>query len=55
MGLPATLVTSALYTLARVGVGAAVTDDIPRLLRSPALDFDHFATAHRDAWQGSPR
>ncbi len=50
MGLPTTLVTSTLYTLARFGVGAAVTEDIPRVLGHPATDFHHFATAHRHAW-----
>lgn len=55
MGVPTTLITSALYTLARFGVGAAVTDDVLRLLGRPAVDFGQFAAAHRDDWKGSPR
>lgn len=54
MALPTTLVTSTLYTLARFGIGATVTDDIPCLLGRPATDFHHFATAHQAAWKPGP-
>ena len=51
MGVPATVVTSVLYSLARVGIGARVTSDVERILRRPATDFREFALAHRAVWE----
>lgn len=44
------LATSLLYCLARVGIGARVSDDIPTVLHRPAHDIHRFAADHRDTW-----
>ena len=50
MPLGVTVATSVLYTLARFGVGARVTDDVARVLGRPPTDFRTFAEQHRSAW-----
>jgi uncharacterized protein YbjT (DUF2867 family) len=43
-------VTSVLYTLARLGVGSRVTDDVSTVLGRAATTFARFAHDHRAAW-----
>lgn len=44
------VVTLGIYTAARFGMAAALTDDVPRLTGRPAIDFADFALAHREVW-----
>jgi hypothetical protein len=39
-----------LYTLARLGVGSRVTDDVSTVLGRAATTFARFAHDHRAAW-----
>lgn len=50
MPLGITVATSVLYTLARLGVGSRVTDDVSRVLHRPATDLRTFLEHHRSAW-----
>ena len=50
MGIPTTVATSVLYSLARLGIGARVTGDVERVLGRPATDFREFALDHRAVW-----
>lgn len=45
-----TAATSVLYTLARAGVGARVSDDVSDVLGRPARDIRRFAADHRTMW-----
>jgi uncharacterized protein YbjT (DUF2867 family) len=49
MSVPTLAVTSALYTLARIGVGARVTEDTARILARSATSFETFARRTHDA------
>ncbi|GAA4735795.1 NAD(P)H-binding protein [Actinomycetospora chibensis] len=55
-GMPAGLIaaTSVLYTLARAGIGARVSDDVEELLGRPARDILRFAQDHRSTWTSTP-
>jgi len=50
MSAGTTAVTSALYTLARVGVGSRVGDDLGGVLGRAPRDIDEFARDHRAVW-----
>jgi uncharacterized protein YbjT (DUF2867 family) len=55
-GMPAGLIaaTSVLYTLARVGIGARVSDDVEEILGRPAGDIHRFAEDYRATWVPAP-
>lgn len=44
------VVTLGIYTAARFGLGAGLTDDVERVTGRPAIDFATFARDCRDAW-----
>lgn len=50
MDVPTTVVTSVLYSLARIGIGSRVTGDVGRILGRPATDFERFVVDNRAAW-----
>lgn len=43
-------VTLGIYTAARFGLAASLTDDVVRITGRPPIDFVTFARDHRDAW-----
>ncbi len=45
------LITVVLYTTARLGLAAGVTDDFPRLLGRPPLILRQYITDYRGAWE----
>jgi hypothetical protein len=45
-------VTLGIYTAARFGLAAGLTDDVPRLVGRPAIDFATFAQDSAGAWRG---
>jgi uncharacterized protein YbjT (DUF2867 family) len=47
-------VTTAIYTTARLGLAAALTDDVRTVLGREPLDFAEFAHRERDAWIPAP-
>lgn len=49
-------VTLGIYTAARFGLAAALTDDVRRLTGRPPIDFADFAIAYREVWErpGAP-
>lgn len=47
---PTIVVTSALYTLARIGIGARVGDGVPSALGRPATDLTTYITRTRAQW-----
>ena len=51
-GMPAGMiaVTIGVYTAARFGLAAGLTDDVKRVTGRPPIDFAAFARDHRDAW-----
>lgn len=51
-GMPTTMiaVTLGLYTAARFGLAAGLTDDVERITGRPPTDFSTFAHDHRAAW-----
>ncbi len=51
-GMPTTMiaVTLGLYTAARFGLAAGLTDDVERITGRPPTDFATFAHDHRAAW-----
>ncbi len=55
-GMPTAMiaVTLGIYTAARFGLAAALTDDVERVTGRPAIDFATFARDHRDAWASPP-
>lgn len=44
-------VTLGIYTAARFGMAATLTDDVHRLTGCPPIDFVDFAAAYRDVWE----
>jgi uncharacterized protein YbjT (DUF2867 family) len=44
-------VTLGIYTAARLGLATGLTDDVPRLVGRPALDFATFARDTADVWR----
>lgn len=52
LGMPAgmALVTSAIYTTARLGLAAGLTDDVRTVLGRPPIDFVDFAHRERHVW-----
>ena len=44
------LVTTAIYTAARLGQAAGLTDDVAAILGRPPISFAEFADRERDAW-----
>jgi hypothetical protein len=44
-------VTLGIYTMARLGLAAALTDDVRALTGRAPLDFRAFARDHAAAWQ----
>lgn len=48
---PFVLLTIALYTTARLGLAAAVTDDLPRLLGRPPTSLRRYIEDYRGAWE----
>ncbi|MEP0549150.1 MAG: SDR family oxidoreductase [Rhodothermales bacterium] len=48
--LPFVLVMTGIYTVARLGLAARVTDDLAALLGRPATSFATFAADYRAAW-----
>ncbi len=55
-GMPAAMiaVTLGIYTAARFGLAAGLTDDVERLTGRPPISFDTFARDHSDAWAPRP-
>lgn len=47
------LVTAAIYTAARLGQAAGLSDDVSTVLGRPALSFEEFAQRERAAWSPS--
>ncbi len=47
---PFVLLTIALYTTARLGLAAAVTDDVARLLGRPPISLRRYIEDYRQAW-----
>lgn len=45
------VVTVGIYTAARFGMAATLTDDVRRLTGRPATHFEDFALAHREVWK----
>ena len=56
-GMPSAMiaVTLGIYTAARFGLAAGLTDDVERLTGRPPISFDTFARDHRDAWPPTRR
>ena len=52
LGMPAAmaLVTTAIYTVARLGKAGGLTDDVRTVTGREPVSFRHWAVAHRDAW-----
>jgi uncharacterized protein YbjT (DUF2867 family) len=50
MPLGMVAVTAAIYTTARLGLAAGLTDDVRRILGRDPLDFATFAHRERAAW-----
>ena len=48
-------VTLGIYTAARFGLAAGLTDDVERFVGRPPIDFATFAADHASAWQRSAR
>lgn len=48
--LPFVLVMTGIYTVARLGLAARVTGDLPATLGRPATTFSTFAADYRDVW-----
>lgn len=46
-------VSLGIYTAARFGLAAALTDDVHRVTGRPPIDFADFAADHREAWGSS--
>jgi uncharacterized protein YbjT (DUF2867 family) len=46
-------VTLGIYTAARFGLAAGLTDDVERIVGRPPIDFATFAADHASAWQRS--
>jgi hypothetical protein len=46
-----TLVTTAIYSAARLGLAAGLTDDVRRVTGREPLDLSGFAQRERDCWQ----
>ena len=44
-------VTLGIYTAARFGMAATLTNDVQTLTGSPPIDFADFAAAYRDVWE----
>lgn len=44
------LITTAIYTAARLGKAGGLSDDVARVLGRPPVTFDEFADRERDAW-----
>lgn len=54
MPTPMIAVTLGIYTAARLGLAAHVTDDVARVTGAPARPFPDFAAALASAWQPAP-
>ena len=56
-GMPTAMiaVTLGIYTAARFGLAAGLTDDVARIVRRPPIDFATFAADHADAWRPDPK
>lgn len=52
--LPYILVTTALYTAARLGLAAGTSDELERLLGRPPTPLARFAADHREVWAAAP-
>lgn len=52
-GMPTAMiaVTLGIYTAARFGLAAGLTDDVARIVGRPPIDFGTFAADHADAWR----
>lgn len=48
--LPMALVTTAIYTVARLGRAGGLTDDVMRATGQPPIGFEQWARDHREAW-----
>lgn len=46
--MPLPMVTAAIYTTARLGLAAGLTDDVRRVLGRDPISFAEFA--HRESW-----
>lgn len=44
------LVTTAIYTAARLGQAGGLTDDVGTVLARPPATFEEFARREREAW-----
>ena len=51
MERPMALVTTAIYTIARLGRAGGLTDDVRTVTGREPLGFQEWAQEHRDAWQ----
>jgi len=51
-GMPRTMVgvTLGIYTAARLGLAAGITDDVERITGRPPIEFEAFAAHARAAW-----
>ncbi len=53
LGMPwaMVLVTTAIYTVARLGKASGMTTDVERVTGRPPMEFSHWAMNHRSVWE----